>query len=132
MELGVPLFGLVLTLLVLVGFGTGFARRFARNRGRHTWPTIQAKVVDTSVVDGSQEEARTLIRVVLTFHPRGGELLAVDQTRRLVDWQKNQLLPEAEITIRYNPADPEDFEIMWTPREEERSRPASTSVYGPR
>ena len=72
----------------------------------------------------------TKTRVVLLLHPPGREPVAVDQTRIFADWQKDQLLLDTEITIRYNPADPEEFEIVWGPREP--PRPTSTSVYGPR
>lgn len=127
---GYELLALLLAVLTFVSFGKSFSLRFMRQRRAPDWPTIQAKVVETSVVDAAEEERPTKTRVVLLLHPPGGEPIAVDQTRIFADWQKDQLLLDTEITIRYNPADPEEFEIVWGPREPPRS--ASTSVYGPR
>lgn len=127
---GFQVLALVLSIATFAGFGPGLARRFARRRHAGAWPTIRAKVAETSVVDVRDEETRTHTRVVLLIHPPGGEQVAIDQTRPFADWQKDQLLPDAEITIRYNPADPEEFEIVWGPREP--LRPTSTSMYGPR
>lgn len=88
-------------------------------RGRRGvgWVTTHAKVADVSTLDvGEGNEAQTMYRFVLLFTQENGEAVAVDRTCRLSSREKDALVPDAVVTIQYDPRDPERFEITALPQ----------------
>lgn len=101
-----------------------------------------ARIADVNVFDeGEGDHMRTLYRFVLLFTTEEGEAIAVDWTYSPSPHEKDILLPDAIVPIRYDPEHPDRFEIEFGrfPRAGEPPLPAPTPpraqarrVYSPR
>lgn len=130
-------------LLILVGAGAvvWFAVKAGREGPRQVdWEATTARIADVTVFDeGEAEHARTMYRVVLVFTTSEGEAVAVDWTGSPSPTEKDLLLPDAIVPLRYDPRRPDHFELGRLPRpgdpplpEPPAPRADARRVYSPR
>lgn len=86
-----------------------------QGRRRAVWVRTNARVADVSTIDVADgDRTHTAERFVVVFELPTGERHAADQTARLSARQKDMVLPDAVLPIRYDARDPDRFEVEWS------------------
>jgi hypothetical protein len=96
-----------------IGWLIRHGRGLAAQR-KAVWVRTHARVADVSTFEVEERNrSYTTDRFVVVFELPGGERHAADKIGPLDQHQKDILLPDAVVPIRYDARDPDRFEVEW-------------------